>query len=170
MNPNRKDKRRPTAITPRPNNQPIYLDGCVKCFGELELFDHVFYPNTPQDEIYHDEFYCRKCNLLHMDLSPEDTKQYLEQNKKIAKEWDDIYNRTLKYMENPANQEKIRVLLETLKEFQEAVGIKSVIPELDFLKDGLGPFLKPKETPVKNESNINTNTNMFGSNKNKIMN
>lgn len=48
---------------PRPDNRPAYINpNCPKCGTPLVLLDLLENQNTPEDEIWYDEFVCPKCN------------------------------------------------------------------------------------------------------------
>jgi len=58
-----------TPGTPRPGNQPYYIDTeCSDCNAELEKFD----------EEWHDEWICPECEALYLDIPPEEAEKLLQ--------------------------------------------------------------------------------------------
>ena len=60
---NDKEERSPMcAGDSRPGNKPYYINpNCPKCSTSLVLMDLLERPDTPEEEIWHDEFTCPVC-------------------------------------------------------------------------------------------------------------
>jgi Zn-finger nucleic acid-binding protein len=59
-----------SAITPRPDNKPCYIDqNCPKCGAALVLADTLEDSQIPGENIWYDEFICPQCrNGIYLDL------------------------------------------------------------------------------------------------------
>lgn len=57
-----------SAADPRPEGRPFYIPPlCAKCGTPLALADHLDNPATPDNEVWHDEWVCPRCqDGLHM--------------------------------------------------------------------------------------------------------
>lgn len=147
--------RPPSALIPRPNNKPIYIDCCPSCRGEIKLYDLVVDPNMPEDKVWHDEFYCAKCKLIVFDFSPEELAEFKRQENEY---YSSVFKKTQDFLQKPENQEKVRKLQETVIELQKELGIE--IPGLTSLPQ------KPKSSVDDKLLNIN----LFGTSNSKDIN
>ncbi len=51
-----------SAADPREGGKPAYIAAdCPTCNTKLVLLDHIEHPTMPEDQIWHDEWTCPKC-------------------------------------------------------------------------------------------------------------
>ncbi|ACA59059.1 hypothetical protein Daud_0513 [Candidatus Desulforudis audaxviator MP104C] len=69
-----------SAAEPRPDNRPCYIDPCCpSCGAPLVLLDLLKSPETPEDEIWYDEFICPQCrDGIHLDWPESEFKKVFE--------------------------------------------------------------------------------------------
>ncbi|MEQ8226351.1 MAG: hypothetical protein ABRQ37_28805 [Candidatus Eremiobacterota bacterium] len=73
-----KDKIPDSPAIPRPGNKPYYIaPTCETCKTPLVLDDLLENPDTPEEEIWYDEFICPKClDGIYMDWPESEWKNY----------------------------------------------------------------------------------------------
>ncbi|BAF58599.1 MAG: hypothetical protein HPY89_07125 [Pelotomaculum sp.] len=82
-----------SAAKPRPQNKPFYISpNCPECGTPLVPADVLNGPDTPEDQIWHDEFICPKClDFIYLDW-PESERTALNEGKcqEGGIEWDEL--------------------------------------------------------------------------------
>ncbi|GEA17540.1 hypothetical protein [Moorella sp. E306M] len=81
-----------SAAMPRPHNKPFYIDPtCPKCGTPLVLADFLDDPNTPWENVWHDEFICPICrDYIYLDWPESERAALNEGQEEGGVSWDEL--------------------------------------------------------------------------------